>query len=44
LVFVILLGICGVLVLILFIYQYRDCQEIGGALVRGLFVFECVRR
>ena len=23
--------------------QYRDCESAGGILVRGLFLYECIR-
>ena len=38
------IAIFAVVVLIGVVTQYRDCQAVGGVLVRGLFGYECVSR
>jgi uncharacterized membrane protein len=42
--FVAVIAALAVVVLIGAIAEYRDCQESGGALVRGMFGYECVAR
>lgn len=41
---VVAIAIFAAIVLVGVVTQYRDCQAVGGVLVRGLFGYECVNR
>lgn len=38
------IAVFAVVVLVGVAAQYRDCQAVGGVLVRGLFGWECINR
>lgn len=42
--FIVVIVILCIVVLIGAVAEYQDCQESGGALVRGMFGYECVDR
>jgi uncharacterized membrane protein len=38
------IAILVIVVLVGVVAHYRDCQAVGGVLVRGLFGYECMSR